>query len=310
MTDTSPVTLPATLDDRPAPALVTTRLGPIELAEFGHGPAVLCLHGAMGGFDQGLILARTLGESGYRYLAPSRPGYLGTPLARGRSPEEQADLYAALLDTLGIERTAVMAVSGGGPSAIHFALRHAQRCWGLVLVSTPAGPVGNRPPLSFAVMKLLAHIPWFAASAQRKTAEHPERVAARSITNPELLARTMQNPDAWRLLQELQNSTMDRMARRLAGTDIDIEVTATRAYPLEDISVPTLVIQGTADPLVPFNGNGKVFAARVPGVALVALEGGGHAAIFSHRDEARAATTGFLRQYARREMAPGEAPGS
>jgi pimeloyl-ACP methyl ester carboxylesterase len=69
---------------------------------FGEGPAVLALHGAMGGYDQGLILARTIGPPGYRFVSVSRPGYLGTPLCAGRTPEEQADLLAHLLDALGI----------------------------------------------------------------------------------------------------------------------------------------------------------------------------------------------------------------
>jgi hypothetical protein len=54
----------------------------------------------MGGCDQGLILARTIGETGYRFVALSRPGYLGTPLTAGRTPEEQADLYADLVDNV------------------------------------------------------------------------------------------------------------------------------------------------------------------------------------------------------------------
>ncbi len=76
------------------PTTVITARGPVEYAVFAEGPAVIALHGAMGGYDQGLILARTIGPPGYRYVAVSRPGYLGTPLTGGRSSEEQADLCA------------------------------------------------------------------------------------------------------------------------------------------------------------------------------------------------------------------------
>lgn len=141
------------------PLLIQTSRGAVEYASTGSGPAVLCLHGAMGGYDQGLLLARTIGAAGYRYIGPSRPGYLRTPLSGGRSPEEQADLYAGLLDALRVERCGVMAVSGGGPSAIHFALRHRDRCWGLVLVSTCAERADARPPVSFAIRKLLMRLP-------------------------------------------------------------------------------------------------------------------------------------------------------
>ena len=65
--------------------------------------------------------------AGYRVLTPDRPGYLGTPIVNGGTPERQADLAAALLDTLGIDRVAVVGLSAGGPGAIQFAVRHADR---------------------------------------------------------------------------------------------------------------------------------------------------------------------------------------
>ena len=89
---------------------------------------VLTLHGAMGGHDQSELLAQTVGPPNRRYINVSRPGYLGTPLSSGQSPSEQADLFAALLDALQIGIVSVLAISGGGPSAIHFAARHPTRC--------------------------------------------------------------------------------------------------------------------------------------------------------------------------------------
>jgi pimeloyl-ACP methyl ester carboxylesterase len=287
-----------TLDVCPEPALIGTSRGAVEYASAGSGPAVLCLHGAMGGYDQGLLLARTIGGPGYRYIGPSRPGYLGTPLSRGRSPEEQADLYASLLGALGVERCAVMAVSGGGPSAIHFALRHRDRCWGLVLVSTCADRLDAGPPLSFAIRKLLMRLPGVAPAARRKVLRDPESVARRSVTNGELFDRLRRDADAWGLLCELQASTTARMTERFRGTDNDVRVSLTRSYPLEEIAVPTLVLHGSADPHVPFERNAALFARRIAGAKLVVLEGGEHAAIFTHRDEARAAVGVFLGAHA------------
>lgn len=288
------------LDVRPEPVVVATPRGAVEYASIGSGPAVLCLHGAMGGYDQGLLLARTIGAPGYHYIGPSRPGYLGTPLSRGRGPEEQADLYASLLDALGVERCGVMAVSGGGPSAVHFALRHRHRCWGLVLVSTCADRLDTKPPLSFVVRKLLMRVPGVAGAARRKVLQDPESVARRSVTKPEFFDRLRRDEPAWRLLQELQASTTDRMTRRFPGTDNDVVVSRTRTYPLEEIRVPTLVVHGSADPHVPFDRNGAVFARRVPGAQLLVLEGGEHAAIFTHRREAQAEVSAFLAAHADR----------
>ena len=74
---------------RGAGRLVSTNLGPIEYAETGSGAALLSIHGAGGGFDQGLAMAAALVGDGFRVLAPSRFGDLGaqfrkTPLCLPR----------------------------------------------------------------------------------------------------------------------------------------------------------------------------------------------------------------------------------
>ncbi len=84
--------------------IVETARGPIEYATAGDGPPVLVVHGAGGGFDQGMDLSKPLVERGFRVIAPSRFGYLGTPLPPDASPEAQADAHAALLDALSVPR--------------------------------------------------------------------------------------------------------------------------------------------------------------------------------------------------------------
>ena len=108
------------------PSISRTSHGPVEYTSTGEGPAVLALHGGMGGYDQGLILARAaLNDTGhFHVISVSRPGYLNTPLRSGETPEEQADMFAYLLDRLGVERSFVIAVSAGGPSALQFARRY------------------------------------------------------------------------------------------------------------------------------------------------------------------------------------------
>lgn len=111
-----------------------TRCGPIEYATVGQGPPVLVVHGAGGGFDQGLEIGAVLAQSGFRVIAPSRFGYLQTPLPRDASPTAQADAHACLLDALGIERVGVLGASAGAPSSVQFALRHPERIDALVLL--------------------------------------------------------------------------------------------------------------------------------------------------------------------------------
>ncbi len=50
---------------------------------------------------------------------------------------------------------------------------------------------------------------------------------------------------------------------------------------------------------MPFERHGKTLAERIPGAELVALEGGEHVAIFTHRDEARARVMRFLSAHVR-----------
>ena len=116
---------------------------------------MLWLHGTPGGCDQAAFVAAGLAKCGFRLVCPSRPGYLGAPLAVGRTPAEQADALAALLDTLGITTAAVVATSGGGPIAMNLAARHRDRIWALVMVSAvsaaytlPGSPLARRITLS------------------------------------------------------------------------------------------------------------------------------------------------------------------
>jgi pimeloyl-ACP methyl ester carboxylesterase len=90
----------------------------------------LSVHGAGGGFDQGLELADPLARAGFRVIAVSRFGYLRTPLP----PDASAAAHACLLDALNIRRVAVLGTSAGGPSSMQFALRHPDRTAALVLL--------------------------------------------------------------------------------------------------------------------------------------------------------------------------------
>ncbi len=270
--------------------------GPVEYMDFGDGDVVLSLHGAMGGYDQSQILARTIGQANYRYLSLSRPGYLGTPLTAGETPEEQADLYAEVISLLGIRHVIVFAISGGGPSAIHFALRHPDKCRGLVLASTLGGKAKNKIPFFFYVMTLLAKWPAFVSMMRRKTEKNLKQKLRRSISDPDILERTVRDSDVMALYGELAIGMFYRMAERIEGTKNDIRISQTRAYPLKDIAVPTLVIHGTKDPLVPFEEHGMRLASEIPGAQLLAAEGGGHVAIFTHRREVQSKVSAFLKE--------------
>ncbi|MGJ7459023.1 hypothetical protein ACR80S_03370 [Halomonas sp. MA07-2] len=71
--------------------VVETPCGLIEYAVAGEGIPVLVVHGAGGGFDQGLDALEPLAGEGLQLIAMSRFGYLRTPLPTDASAAAQAD---------------------------------------------------------------------------------------------------------------------------------------------------------------------------------------------------------------------------
>jgi pimeloyl-ACP methyl ester carboxylesterase len=250
----------------------------------------------MGGCDQGLLLGRaTLGSSGYELIAVSRPGYLGTALALGRTPELQADLCADVLDTLGVRKAAVIAVSGGGQCALQFALRHPDRCLAMIMLSACSAPIQAPVPFRFLFMILMARFPGFAGAMRKKAAKNTELAARRAIPDPVLREQTLNDPEAGPLLRTNLLSTMERMADRLAGTRNDIMQSRLRfAYPVERIGAPVLIVHGTADEAVPF-GQAQSLAAKLQHGELLAIPGGRHVALFTHCRLIRGQIAQFLK---------------
>lgn len=63
---------------------------------------------------------------------------------------------------------------------------------------------------------------------------------------------------------------------------------------LEQVTVPTLVIHGDADAVVPFEASGKRTAETIAGSELVVIKGGPHAITAAHAEEFNKALIGFL----------------
>lgn len=282
------------------PRIAATALGPAEYVDVGNvtgGPVVVAIHGAMGGWDQSAILADTVLDAGYRVIAVSRPGYLNTPFpagSQGAAAAQQADWLAALLDALGIEHAVIAAISGGGPCAWNFALRHPARCRALALYSTVSAINRYPIPFRFTVMKLVARLPFLVAAMRKQALADLERTLGRSVAQPEQRARILADGECRALVEALMASTFDRMALRMPGTVNDIRVTQNTEYPLERIAAPTLIVHGAADPLVDCATHARAAARRLPNAELLTLADAGHMAIFTHRAEVRERTRGFL----------------
>jgi pimeloyl-ACP methyl ester carboxylesterase len=119
--------------------MLNTACGRVEYAVAGEGQPVLALHGAGGGYEQGLLLGHLLSPQRYRIISVSRPGYRRTPLTAGSTPGEQAHLLRSVLDELGVSQAVVIAISAGGVAGLQFAQQYPDRCKSLILLSA-AGP--------------------------------------------------------------------------------------------------------------------------------------------------------------------------
>lgn len=283
--------------NRFVPQMVETALGPVECARAGQGPTLLALHGAMGGWDQSALLGTLLAPTGYHVVAVSRPGYLGTPLSRLRSPEAQADLLAGLLDALGLTRAGVLAVSGGGPAAMHFAVRHPARCSALVLASTTGTRLTTPLPARVRVLRLVSRIPFAVRLLTRRAPTDDDAAFRRAIPDAALRARTLADPTSRTLLRALFASTSHRLSDRLPGTFADIDITRESTYPLGAIASPTLLLHGEADRVVPFAEHARALEREIAGAQLVSAPDGDHVFIFTHRALVQAASTAFLRRH-------------
>ncbi len=84
----------------------------------GRRPAVLVIHGAGGGYYQGILTGKKALGDGFTYISVSRFGYLRSPFIKDSAVENQAALYVELLNHLGVEKAVVVGASAGGPSAL------------------------------------------------------------------------------------------------------------------------------------------------------------------------------------------------
>jgi len=272
-----------------------TPCGPIEYATAGDGKPVLVVHGAGGGYDQGLDFAKTLVDGGFRVIAMSRFGYLRTPLPSDPSAAAQADAHACLLDVLGIEKAAVIGASAGSPSSLQFALRHSRRCTALVLlvpaayVPRPDGGASMQTPAGTAFLFDTALRSDFLFWAARKLA--PQTIARAILATPPAILEMAPEDEQARVAQVLDH-ILPISPRRLGLVNDVAIISSLPRYELERIGVPTLVVS-TADDLFGTFDTARYAAEHIPRARFVSYPSGGHLWV-GHQKEVTSEIIGFL----------------
>jgi pimeloyl-ACP methyl ester carboxylesterase len=286
--------------------LISTPCGPIEYAEAGAGMPALVVHGAGGGFDQGIEFARPLIANGYRVIAPSRFGYLRTPLPVDASPMAQADAHACLLDALHLDKVAVLGLSAGAPSAMQFCLRHSNRCAAMVLaVPLAYSPqsAGRAPLKPSAFRKFLINatissdfVFWIMSKLARDTA-----VKTILGTPPEDLENASAEEQA-RVAEVLTH--IEPVSRRKKGLENEAAIAqAIPRYDLERFRVPALVA-GVENCLYNTYPGARYTAEHIPGARFVGYPRGGHLFV-GHQTEVWSEVEKFLKAAALLSPWPG-----
>ncbi|CDX29303.1 conserved exported hypothetical protein [Mesorhizobium sp. ORS 3359] len=266
-------------------------IGPVEYADSGAGIPLLSIHGSGGGFDQGLALASSLMGDGFRIIAPSRYGYLRTPVPQDPSPAAQADALAALLTKLDVPKAVVVGVSAGAQSAVELSLRHPDKVAALILVVpalySPTSPVsidvdpGNR--FAFWAVNAGGDFAWWAA----------ENIAPSVLirflgVRPALVAAAPQ-AERDRVMSFVRG--VEPLSLRFSGINLD-SAPELHEQPLAEIAVPALIVSARDD-LFNTLPAAEFAAARIPRAKLVVYDTGGHLLV-GRTQEVRMAIRTFL----------------
>ncbi len=179
--------------------------------------------------------------------------------------DDMADDAVALLDALGIGKAHICGISMGGMIAQTVAIRHPSRVLSLISIYSTTG---NRdlPPPDPAVIGLLL------APAPREREAHIEQMA---VLLKAMAGRGFAFDEGWTRM--IIGRAYDRSFSP-EGTARQVNAVMTqgnRKHALASLTVPTLVIQGTDDPLVSAEA-GRDIAEAISGARLMLIEGMGH----------------------------------
>jgi pimeloyl-ACP methyl ester carboxylesterase len=242
----------------------------IQLFEGGTGRPLLYLHGA-GTFWW--MPVHDLLAAHRRVLLPVHPGFGASEgLDAIETIEDLVFHTLDVLDALRLERVDIVGLSLGGWLGAEVALRHPARVGRLVLVDAagvrlPGVPMGNAfmlPPPK--VRELMFHDPTLpVARAILPDAPPPERLET-VLRGREASARLLWNP------AQLYRKLTSRLWR---------------------ISVPTLVVWGREDRLIPL-AYGEAYARGIPGARLEILDRCGHLPPFEQPERFAQIALAFL----------------
>jgi pimeloyl-ACP methyl ester carboxylesterase len=239
----------------------------------GQGVPVLFVHGGLGG-GRGSALFRqhhmaALAQHAQVIACDRRAAGLSEAPTTGYTFDGLVADLVALLDYLGHPRAVLMGTSAGGPQVLQCALTYPERVIALVLGSTATQTV-NVPP------ELAALVTFLGTEGLSRLQAMFVRPAADAPAPP---ATPPSQEDA------MAGILQTYLAYHLHGNAI--------AARLAEITIPALILHGTADAEVPFEAAEHLHAG-LSNATLVPFVGGGHGIMVTHAAPYRQAIIDFL----------------
>ncbi len=240
----------------------------------GNGPTVLLLHSTVCDRRMWDPQMPVLLDAGHRVVRCDLRGFGQTPVPD--RPYNNARDVADLMDLLGVERTAVVAASGGGRVALEVAARWPQRVAALALLCTAMA--GHEPG------------PELSAFAGREDA----LLEAGDIAGAtELNVETFLGPHA-------DDATREKV-RQMQRHAFAVQLAATEDFPqikvetdLAAITAPSLLVSGAHD-VADFRQIAVRLARHLPDARHVELDWAGHLPSLERPDVVNAMLVDFLR---------------
>lgn len=241
----------------------------------GTGRGVLLVHGQPGRGLDWAVLARLLSID-HRVVAPDRPGW-GDDNRAATSLAANATELSNVIEALELSPpVTVVGHSLGGGIAIELALSRPDLVGALVLL----GSIGVERAVSrfdqlLGAPRLGDPVIRAGLFATRGSLRTARRLLGSEPANP--LARRVARSPTFRGLVWLEAQPMSDKARKsfLAEQRALLDETPLLERRLSRLEVPTAVVHGTADRVVPI-GASRALSERIPGAELVALKGEGH----------------------------------
>ena len=264
---------------------------PTRYLTAGSGPPLVLLHGAGDNARDWSYALPLLGRT-HQVLAPDLPGYSpASPPGTDCSPTRLARFVARFMDAVGLDRAAVASNSLGGLAALELALSQPGRVSALCLVDSAGLGRAVNPAL---VVQRLPGVGELAIAVGRRRPGAALRAVARAVL---LFGRPWRVPRSWLAEQyraARQPGFLEATVASLRAVLGPFGQRRVLARRLPELRMPTLIIWGTADWVIPV-AHGRRAVRRLPRGRLVRLFRCGHAPQVECPERFAQALSRFLR---------------